>query len=306
MKTIVKNDDAEPRVSIGLPVYNGQDFLVEAIESVLNQTFNNLELIISDNGSTDDTEAICRGYAEQDPRVRYYRSEQNHGASWNYNRTVEVARGEYFRWLAHDDLFAPALVEKSVRELDRNSHIISCITWFLDIDEQGNPIEVKSSTVQFDAPRPNLRYKSMSSLRPSYNCEEVFGMVRLAVLRQTNLIANYVDSDRSLIAELGLHGPFAEVKEPLFLHRVHAKGSVVVNPTRQERAVWFDPSKEGKLVFPHWRQFFELLATINRSPISIKERARCYFHMLNWVKGGRLRLGDDLAFAFRQVTAQSG
>jgi hypothetical protein len=214
---------------------------------------------------------------------------------------VEEARGEYFRWLAHDDMFDPTLVEKSVQVLDANPQVVSCITWFLDIDDKGNPIEVKSSTVQFDAPRPSLRYKSMSSLRPSYNCEEVFGMVRLEILRKTDLIANYVDSDRSLIAELGLHGPFLEIEEPLFMHRIHALGSVVVSPSRQERAVWFDPSKKGKLVFPHWRQLFELMTIINRSPISIQERTHCYLHMFNWVKGGRVRLWSDIRIAFKQA-----
>lgn len=290
-----------PRVSIGLPVYNGERFLEEAIRSVLDQTYQDFELIISDNGSTDGTEAICRRLAELDDRIRYVRSPENHGASWNYNRTVELARGEYFRWLAHDDKLAPELIEKSVAVLDQNPEVVSCITWFADIDDSGNVIEVKRSTVRFKAGSPHERFRSLSELRPSYNCEEVFGLMRMDVLRKTKLIANYVDSDRTLIAELGLHGPFYEIQEPLFLHRIHATGSVVVHPTRQERIVWFDPSKKGKLVFPHWRQMGEFFSSIHRSPLSIPERVRCYSQMLPWAVRTRRRLRNDLSWAINKV-----
>ena len=145
------------------------------------------------------------------------------------------------------------------------------------------------------------RFRSMSELRPSYNCEEVFGLVRLDVLRQTELIANYVDSDRTLIAELGLHGPFCEIPEPLFLHRLHQSSSVVVTPSRQERAVWFDPSKKGKLMFPHWRQLGELFAAVQRSPLPFSEKVSCYGQMLHWSKRSRHRLGSDISWAMRKL-----
>ncbi|WP_081588053.1 glycosyltransferase family 2 protein [Gloeocapsa sp. PCC 7428] len=93
-----------PRISIGMPVYNGEPYLKDAINSILNQTFEDFELIISDNGSTDRTEEICRTIASQDQRVRYYRNEQNLGAGWNFNRVVDLATGEYFRWACHDDI----------------------------------------------------------------------------------------------------------------------------------------------------------------------------------------------------------
>ncbi len=204
----------KPKVTIGLPVYNGEAFLAEAIQSVLDQTFSDLELIICDNGSTDATEKICRDFAAADNRIRYIRSPENRGASWSYNHSVGLAQGEYFRWLAHDDKFAPQLVEKSVAVLDEKPEVVSCITWFMDIDHEGKPIEVKRSTVRFDAELPNKRFLSMSEFRPSYNCEEVFGLIRIDVLRRTKLIEKYADSDRTLIAELGLYGLYSE------LHRV--------------------------------------------------------------------------------------
>lgn len=295
----------DPKVTIGLPVYNGEAYLAEAIQSVLDQTFRDLDLVICDNGSTDATEQICRDFMARDDRVRVIHSPENRGASWSYNHSVEMARGKYFRWLAHDDKFDPQLVEKSVAILDENPEVVSCITWFMDIDHDGNPIEVKRSTVQFDAERPNKRFLSMSEFRPSYNCEEVFGLIRIDALRRTRLIEKYADSDRTLIAELGLHGPFHEIPEPLFLHRLHPKSSVEVYPSRQERTVWFDPSRKGKLVFPNWRQYFELLTIIAKSPISADEKLLCYRHMLHWTKRGRYRLIGDINWAIQHIARES-
>src|SRR5262245_57216615 len=93
-----------PRVSIGLPVYNGAKYLAEAIDSLLEQTFSDFELIISDNGSTDATPAICEEYAAKDGRIRFLRQEINRGLAWNWNCVLEESRGAYFKWAACDDL----------------------------------------------------------------------------------------------------------------------------------------------------------------------------------------------------------
>ena len=77
--------DGHPRVSIGLPVYNGEVYLSGALDTLLGQTFTDLELIISDNASTDRTPEICRSYAARDHRVRYIRHEVNRGVPWNHN-----------------------------------------------------------------------------------------------------------------------------------------------------------------------------------------------------------------------------
>ena len=106
-----------PRVSIGLPVYNGERFLVQAIESVLAQTFEDFELIVCDNASTDASGAIAQTYVERDSRVRYFRNASNLGAARNFNRTFELSRGEYFKWLAADDLIAPTYLERCLAAL---------------------------------------------------------------------------------------------------------------------------------------------------------------------------------------------
>ena len=291
-----------PKVSIGLPVYNGEEYLAEAVESVLGQTFQDLELIISDNGSTDRTEEICRAFVQKDERVHYYRSEKNFGASWNYNRTFELAKGDYFRWHAADDVLTSELVEKSSRVLDEQPAVVLVFSWVVDIDGHGKEIELKKSGVGSRLPLPHQRFQGLSTVKPDFNCEEVFGMARRQILAKTKLIAPYSDSDRTLLAELGLYGPFHEIEEALFLHRLHDDGSVVVNPDRQSRTVWFDTAKKDKLVFPSWRQLGELLSVIWRTPIGWRERLYCYFHMLTWVKRRRRHLRRDLVWAIKQFS----
>src|SRR5258708_40095698 len=108
----------QPRVSVAVPVFNGEKYVAEAVESILTQTYRDLEVILCDNGSTDRTEGICREYAGRDSRVRYSRNEVNRGIHRNFSRGAELARGEYFMWLAHDDKLAPGFLEWGVAALD--------------------------------------------------------------------------------------------------------------------------------------------------------------------------------------------
>src|SRR5919109_5579420 len=157
-------NEGRARVSIGMPVYNGVRFLKEAIESILAQTFEDFELIISDNASIDQTEQICREYAAKDKRIRYYRNEKNLGAARNYNRVFELSTGEYFKWQAHDDLCDPQFLEKGVAVLARDPSIVLCYSKFLRIDEHGNPLTMETSKVRGGA-KPHERFRSVIQYR---------------------------------------------------------------------------------------------------------------------------------------------
>src|SRR6187401_3712053 len=132
-----RENSAPPRLSVGLPVYNGQRFLRAALESILAQTFGDFELIVCDNASTDATEAICREYAARDPRVRYFRHPTNIGPAANYNACFRHARGELFRWAAHDDVIAPQLFQMSIDALDRDPAAVAVYPNSCEIDAEG-------------------------------------------------------------------------------------------------------------------------------------------------------------------------
>src|SRR6185436_6923974 len=109
----------EPRVSIGVPVYNGERYLAATLDSLLAQTFDNFEIIVSDNASSDRTAQLALEYAERDSRVRYTRNPRNLGAGANYRRAFQLSRGQYFRWSAADDISAPESLARCVEVLDR-------------------------------------------------------------------------------------------------------------------------------------------------------------------------------------------
>ena len=122
------NNNHNIRVSIGLPVYNGEKFLRKRIESLLNQTFGDFELIISDNASTDYTQAICEEYARKDKRIRYIRQERNMGAAWNFNFVLKEARHEYFVWVAVDDILMPTFLERNIRILEEKKDVVCSVS----------------------------------------------------------------------------------------------------------------------------------------------------------------------------------
>ena len=119
--------DSSPRLSIGLPVFNGERHLKEAVDSLLSQTFSDFELIICDNASTDRTPEICQAYASKDDRIRYYRNSENIGAVQNWYRTFELSSGAYFAGAAHDDVYHPEFMNKCIAIMDENPRSRSVI-----------------------------------------------------------------------------------------------------------------------------------------------------------------------------------
>lgn len=294
-----------PRLSVGLAVYNGERFLAEALESILAQTLPDFELIISDNASTDRTEAICREFAARDPRIRYHRNATNIGGANNENQTFRMARGEYFRLAADDDVCEPTLFEKCVEVLDRDRDVVLCHSVVTEIDERGDPIRVLDRN-KGDHHRPSERFRQL--IRLDYNCEETYGVLRSDVLRRTDLQRNYSDSDRTLLAELGLYGRFHQVPEALFSRRIHPGMSTQVYRDWWERLAWFEPERSDRLFLPHWAQFFHYLRIIRRAPIPLVERVRCYRHMAWWLLNewhGRWMVKDVL-LATRKVLRRAG
>jgi glycosyltransferase involved in cell wall biosynthesis len=149
-----------PRVSIGMPVYNAQRYLEGTLDSILAQSFRDFELIISDNGSTDRTEAICRDYASRDSRISYFRHEENRGAGWNFQYVFHRARGEYFKWNAYDDRLGPQFLEKCVALLDRTPEAVLAFTKYVDVDANGKASDTLSPVAMW-LPRPHERFREL-------------------------------------------------------------------------------------------------------------------------------------------------
>ncbi len=282
-----------PQVSIAVPVYNGDNYLAEAIDSALAQTYQNFELIIADNASTDCSPEICQAYVQRDARVQYHPSEVNRGVYWNFRRSLALARGEYFMWLAHDDKLAPEFLEKCVAALDRDPGAVLSYPKAIDIDEQGNPVLFKEQRLTSGTSTPHERFREL--IRMDHNCEAIFGLMRSSVLHRVPVFGCFADADRVLLAELSLHGSYSQVPEFLFLHREHTQRATNVYPSsRFERTAILVPEKAGKIVFPHFRQFGEYLKAIHRSPLTLRERILCYREMARWLRHNGLRMVRDV------------
>ena len=289
-----------PKVSIGLPVYNGEDYLKEAIDSILAQTYIDFELIITDNASTDRTAEICQAYAAQDKRIHYHRNPTNIGGANNHNLTVELSRGQYFRWAADDDLFAPTLLEKCVAALDANPNIVLCYTKIVQIDEYGNRVKLLDRTFS-SSDRPHERFWELSKL--DHLCETIYGVIRTEVLRRTGLMRNYTDQDRTLLCHLSLLGKFHMIPEPLFYKRIHPGMSTNEFLGWRERMVWFDDANKDRITFPHWLQFFHYLEVIGDVAMPRSERLRCYLLMGRWLKYGKRwrKMMKDIYIADKKI-----
>ncbi len=117
-----------PKISIGLPIYNAEKFIHKRIENLLAQTFTDFELIISDNASTDDTVKICKEFVKKDFRIKLYTQDHNIGQFRNYNFVLEQSHGEYFIWVAVDDLLLPEFLEKNLHILETKKNVVTSIS----------------------------------------------------------------------------------------------------------------------------------------------------------------------------------
>jgi glycosyltransferase involved in cell wall biosynthesis len=297
-----------PKVGIGLPVHNGERFLSEALESLLAQTFQDVEIIICDNASDDGTEEICRRFAKSDRRVRYYRNPYNIGAAANFNRTFELSSGEYFKWAAHDDVCAPDFLLRCVEVLDKETSVVLCHSETKVIDEFGEVIENHPHTSlifgrnidNIDSFEQDVRFADL--IKFTHPCIDIFGLIRTNVLKQTPLISSYVGSDRNLLVELGLHGRLYRIPEYLFFSRDHEGRSLRKLPTLGSRTHWFATTKRKRIVLPHWKHYLEYSKSVRRVELSGRVRLLCYLHLAKSTLGNWRRLRDDLKEATAQVS----
>ena len=121
----VSSAPSAPTVSIGMPVYNGEALIRQALDSLLAQTWTDFEILISDNASTDDTPRICQEYARRDRRVRYVRQGENRGGAWNFRYVLEAAQGKYFMFAAHDDAWKPSYIEKLMQVHQTHGDVVA-------------------------------------------------------------------------------------------------------------------------------------------------------------------------------------
>lgn len=285
---------SRPQVSIGLPVFNGSRYLAGALDSLLGQTFQDFELIISDNASTDATADICLAYASRDDRIRYLRQDHNIGAGPNHDFCARRATGEYFRWASHDDLLEPRYLERCVAMLDADPDAVLCHSQTRIIGDRGETLAVHLAGL--DAPRPSDRFAAII-LKPHW-CVEMYGVIRTGALLRTHLLSGYFGGDKTMLAELALLGRFLHVPEPLFLNRDHPERSLRAVPFHK-RQEFHDTANVRRRV-THWALYTDYWRAVRRLVPEGPERARCHRQLVRWWFSNLhlLRLPLDVVYAF--------
>jgi glycosyltransferase involved in cell wall biosynthesis len=292
-----------PRVSICLPVYNGEKYLRGAIESVLNQTFEDFELIVSDNASNDRTSDICREAASRDARIVYARSAVNDGLARNHNRAFELSRGRYVMWIAHDDELARDYVDRCCKVLEQDPGVVLCYANSTDIDAGGRV----TGTVEMDVfgVSDDVSERFKDAVRFESRGDPVYGLMRREVLARTRLHGRFDCSEWVLIAEMALRGRFAHIPDFLFHRRRHPSQASRADRFERQKHMAFEPGQDRRYVFPLFRLASGYLAAIWRARLPLHDSVRCYRYLLGWLDDTKRLFIDDVAHNLRLALQDS-
>lgn len=271
-----------PPISLGLPVYNGIRWLPDTVGSVLAQDMTDFELIISDNASTDGTEAWCRDLAARDSRVRYVRNVENVGVSKNFNRSFLLARAPLFKWVSCGDLLAPDALSAFKTVLDARPEVVlaySTTCLFENTVEDG---ALARDPFDLDVPDPVVRFERYIR---GVRLNNIFhGLIRAAALRRTRLYRQFLSSDYNLFARLCLVGPAVQLPEAKLFRRM-APETASRFFTQDAARRYYDPSGRVDLSRPLWSSTSDYLAVPFSAGLSVSERLRLadqVFRMVWW------------------------
>lgn len=218
------------KVTIGIPVYNGEKFIRKALDSVLTQTYSDFELIISDNASRDSTPNICEEYAKKDKRIRYFRQEKNRDIMWNFRFILEQATSNYFMWLAVDDHIHSTFIEKNAKILDFNNNVVVSMGKVQSYSLESEVHEIDSIDRLFGNFIKKLRFrlkpigpysisgaydKKVRKFLKGSTTSIIYGLHRTEVLRKSIIQELFIGDDWAIILNILKHGDTYVLEEIL-------------------------------------------------------------------------------------------
>jgi glycosyltransferase involved in cell wall biosynthesis len=307
-----------PRLTIGVPVYNGQKYIRFTLDSLLAQTFRDFEILVTDNCSTDSTPQIVAEYAARDPRVKYLKNETNLGPAKNYKVSMDAARGEFFKWNPADDVCEPTFLEKCIAVLDADPTVVLAHPLTYIIDSEGKVVDKNEYELDLDDECPPQRFlRMMKANHKLHGAHELYGVIRTKAIQKTPGMRTHVRGDSILLARITLLGRIRQVPEYLFLNRDHNDRSSkylsrkVVRPNSRlskyigcgplPSAEWWDPRLKGKIVFPEWRVLREYLRALqDNDTLTPGYRFGCYLAWARFAIGHIPKMGRDLVIGTEQ------
>jgi glycosyltransferase involved in cell wall biosynthesis len=282
-----------PRVSIGMPVYNAEALIGQALDRLLMQTFSDFELIISDNASTDGTWAICEAYARKDSRIRLYRNEYNRGSTYNFNHVLELSQGEYFMWAAHDDRWEPEFLEKCVDGLDTHLEAVLAFTGILLSREYVGENSVIPLHFQKQASEGWRRIGTFLR-HPEPKNPIFYGLYRRRLLEQPRGLTKGIRSDTLWLSKCALEGTFVQLEPVLFTYYYDKKRDI-----RSRLQLFSGKTKPSILdqLKVDWSFIRQLLTITWRAAPNL--RARLHLSVVSWHYIWRI-LGWPISFRLLQ------
>lgn len=256
------------RLGIGLPVYNGERYLTQTLESLRAQTYDDFEVLILDNASTDGTPALAEAVVSLDSRFRYKRKEVNTGGPSNFNDVFARMDNELYAWVAADDVYDPTFFAATVDLLDRSPEAIAAFTRVSMVDDSGRwlrDVDDPAENARWSHRDPSVRFADI--IRSSYGCREIFSVYRRKVLEAVEPMCNCWGSDRMKLAEIALHGRIVHLPQALFSNREHPD-RITRRPQRDRR--YLGHSNAPRAITFHYAS--HLRRSIRNAPLTRTER----------------------------------
>ncbi len=280
-----------PLISIGIPAYNSAAHIGFTIEGMLSQTFEDFEVIVSDNASTDGTCEVVERYMRGDPRIRYERHPVNIGANPNYSHLVRCARGEYFKWSSSSDWCAPTFLECCLSDLSAHQDAVLVVPRTFLFQEKPELAEAYSNDFAILDESPAARFKCLYTSHSLNNAMN--GLIRMSALRRTRLIDSYVGADIVLMGHLALMGKFRLLEQRLFYRRMdRATATALQDDVGKWRHHY--PQRSVGVLFQGSKRQLGLLWGVMAAPMSFKDRLSALTIALRMIYWNRSFIWDDL------------
>ena len=270
-----------PQVSIGMPVFNAERYIRQALDSLLAQDFKDFELVISDNASEDRTQDICLEYVARDKRIRYHQNQTNIGLDPNFRHVFQLSTAPYFTWASSDDTRHTEFLSSTVAILDAEPQVVLCYSKVVLIDAAGEPIEPANDNLHIRLPDPAGRFRkciwSVTMGTP------VHSLIRSDALKKSRPFGGFINSDLVLLAELSLQGEFHQVDRPLFFRRMHPDQAA--KKVLQEKKPWvLDPTNRRRLNLRWSYACYQTIKVVKRAQLSRIEKVRLMLAVLRCFK----------------------
>jgi glycosyltransferase involved in cell wall biosynthesis len=262
----VSNSQVEPLLTICVPVFNGERFLAQCLDSLLSQTFRNYVLVIRDNASTDSTAEICQRYVQADSRVRYHRNQVNIGMYGNITLLLRSAQTRYVKLATADDYWSPTMLGDALVKMESDLSLVLCYPKMVQVDQDGHELNRYEKSIELMDIDPIVRFKRvLNELGLVY---QLMGVIRTSAIRSTLPFMNQPGADCVYLAELSLYGKMLELPEYQYFRRFHEESSSWNRTSEVHQIKRVLGVGASRIRLAGWKYHFGLIRRLFHSPLA--------------------------------------